>query len=158
VRAHGLGLPNHEFWSTSPEDAFWDFESLSAIALPFRSTSSDAFPTVKAKDAHPEGLGIHVSTVVELSSEALIIPADADRRFRRLVSSYRLHVVDRVKATILPLNDPQISHHNPPPTDKHDKALDKSSDKNAETTTETPKLFAEAEPRWMLWTKGDGCS
>jgi hypothetical protein len=105
---------------------------------------------VKAKDAHPEGLGIQVSTVVEFSSEALIIPADADRRFRRLVSSYRLHVVDRVKSTTLPLNDPRNSPHNPSSTIKHDKALDESSDKNAETTTETPKLFAEAEPRWML--------
>ncbi|ORY86024.1 hypothetical protein BCR35DRAFT_302665 [Leucosporidium creatinivorum] len=155
---HGLALPSAEMWHEDPERYDFDFEALSAIALPLRSTKpgEDAFPSATTDDSHPEGYGITLNAVFELSSEALALPVNADRRFRRLVSKYRLQVVDRTKSTIctiderkdeLALSDQRVTA---------DPKLS-GGDGSAQKEGQAP-LFAEGEPRWMLWSLAESCS
>jgi hypothetical protein len=124
-----------------------------AIALPLASTGS-GFPTIQAAGDHEWGPN---SDVLNFTPETFVIPADANARFRRLVSTYRLQAVDRTKGSGLAPNDPRLPLDEPTPpatNTKGNKAEDKSATtkKKAEVKKKAPKLFAKAEPRWMLWS------
>jgi len=152
-------MPSTEIWHEDPECFFFDFDSLSAISLPLRSNSLNRYPSARSECSHDYGAG---SAVLNFSPHSLLVPADAHRRFRRLVSSYRLKARDRTQDLALAPNDPQLSLSDPtpPPTNtERDKADDKSAiKKRAEVKKEAPKLFAEAEPRWMLWSLCEPCT
>ncbi|ORY86034.1 hypothetical protein BCR35DRAFT_302688 [Leucosporidium creatinivorum] len=155
---HGLRMPSTEMWHEEPESYYCDFESLSAISLPLRSANSLVFPSARAEGMHNFGPGC---SVLSFSLEALLLPADADRRFRRLVSNYRLRVVDRTQDSALAPNDPHLSINSTPkisPSKDEKTVVKTASKKEAEEEKETPKLFAEAEPRWMLWSLCEPCT
>ncbi|ORY86018.1 hypothetical protein BCR35DRAFT_351573 [Leucosporidium creatinivorum] len=121
---HELTLPTTEMWHEDPKTFDEDLEAFSAIALLLHSTKprGDAFPIAKTEGSHPKGYGFKLSTVFELSPEALVLPVNADRRFRRLVSKYRLHAVDRTKSTVCALDEDEAeewstaSENTPRPT------------------------------------------
>ncbi|ORY86046.1 hypothetical protein BCR35DRAFT_302696 [Leucosporidium creatinivorum] len=149
-------------WTKDGDEGYFDFDSLIAISLPLRSTNSKAsngFPTVKSEGDHEYGSS---SSVLNFTPEALLVPADADRRFRRLVSNYRLRVVDRTRGSALAPNDPRVSIDPLPnlPAPKDETAIVKTASKRKaeeEKEKEAPKLFAKAEPRWMLWSLCETC-
>lgn len=130
-----------------------------AIALPLLSTeptssTNRGFPMIKASGDHENPS----SKVLNFTPEALTVPADADARFRRLVSSYRLKVVDRTHGSGLAPSDPRLSLESLPPTIPATKVGQVIDKKKAETKKEeAPKLFAPAEPRWMMWTMCESC-
>nr|CRX79287.1 hypothetical protein [Leucosporidium scottii] len=154
---HGLQMPSTEMWYEDPECFGSDFNSLSAISLPLRSNSVNRFPSARSDCKHGHGAA---SAVLNFSPNSLLVPADAHHRFRRLVSSYRLQARDRTQDLALSPNDPQLSLSDPiPPSTniERDKADDKSAIKKEAEVKEAPKLFAEAEPRWMLWSLCEPC-
>lgn len=137
-------------WHDVPVDSAFDYDSLSAIALPLRSTRSETFRDLKEEDAHPYGFGIPAHAVAELSPEALTIAADADRRFTRLVSKYRLRVGDPTESTIGSVIQPEEKL--PALTTLSTTTADVKESSAAEEENEALPPFVKPEPRWMLWT------
>lgn len=83
--------------------------------------------------------------VLALSPEALALPSDADRRFRRLVYDYRLELCKGPKEIIVP---PEMSSFSDITTEKKPGQVDGS--KGGDDTQSG--RFKKAEPRWMLWS------
>ncbi|ORY86069.1 hypothetical protein BCR35DRAFT_330764 [Leucosporidium creatinivorum] len=116
---------------------------LSPVALKLESSLSGRFPEVDTDLCRQEFSNCATSNTYAFEASALSLPADVDYRFRRLIQTYRLRVVDPTMSTIVPLSELQ------PP----------SSDISAtrQTTAEQEEPFAEAEPRWMLWSFASVC-
>ncbi|ORY86048.1 hypothetical protein BCR35DRAFT_330741 [Leucosporidium creatinivorum] len=161
LESYRLQLPSERLWAEDGDQSWYDFDSLMAISLPLRSidsTTYHSFPTSRAEGDHEYGSS---SSVLNFTPEALLLPADANRRFRRLVLGYRLRAVDRTKGSALALNDPRLSIEPTPeiPATNNEKAVVKSAGKKkSEEEKDAPKLFAKAEPRWMLWSLCEPCT
>ncbi|ORY86022.1 hypothetical protein BCR35DRAFT_351576 [Leucosporidium creatinivorum] len=155
---HRLTLASEQMWHEDPKLFDEDFESLSAIAHPLQSTNapSDTFPTVCADDIHNGEVTAKADAVFGLTPEALALPLDADHRFARLVFKYRLLLVDRTKSTICPIDETkdELPLLDQPVTSNPKLSGDDSS---AKKDGQAPSLFAEGEPRWMLWSLAESC-
>lgn len=147
-------------WHADPRSFVRDFDSLSAIALPLHLNDdpSDAFATLWTEQAQngAHGGGAMVSAIAHRSFRALIIPADADSRFARLVSKYSLRAVDRTKSTICPValvKQGSAAPYQPAATG----AKLNVDEGSAREGDQVPSLFAKDEPRWMLWSLAEPC-
>ncbi|ORY86067.1 hypothetical protein BCR35DRAFT_351611 [Leucosporidium creatinivorum] len=134
-------------WKQEQEPGMWtDFYEQSAIAIPLQALkkcspglSDSPVLSINAGLSSDGYDSFSNSKVLSFSPEALRLPSNAELRFRRLVSTYRLQVVDRVKST--------ITSSSLPPSTTDDSAIGASS--QLETKTDE---FGKEEPRWMLWS------
>ncbi|ORY86066.1 hypothetical protein BCR35DRAFT_330761 [Leucosporidium creatinivorum] len=117
LASFGLCLARNTVHKEDPE-ALLDFDELSPVALRLHAACA-------------------------LAPEALLLPANIYLRFRRLIRTYRLRVVDPTKSNITTLSNESL--------DTSQTASDRR------TTAEPEESFAEAEPRWMLWSRIGRC-
>ncbi|ORY86057.1 hypothetical protein BCR35DRAFT_351602 [Leucosporidium creatinivorum] len=136
----GLHMPTAVTWKEASE---WnDFDELSAIAIPLQATKNNhsgsyAAPAISiGTDICSNGYDVYPNTrLAVFSPEALRLPSNAELRFRRLISTYRLQVVDCVKSTITSSSPPSSATE--APANAANSQLDE---------------YGEEEPRWMLWS------
>ncbi|ORY86058.1 hypothetical protein BCR35DRAFT_330751 [Leucosporidium creatinivorum] len=125
----------------------FDLNELSPVALPLRSSSTNWTlfnrPQVESDRIHKDDGDFADHDAYNLETSCLSIPADAELRFRRLIHTYRLWVVDPTKSTIVPLSERQ--------------PLSSAVSSTHQTIAEQEKPFDEAEPRWMLWSFAELC-
>lgn len=143
---YALALPSDYVWSES--DSVADFDSLSAISLPLHSSNgaSTTFPNagITKRFHNPPD---HTS-VLDIDPQTFVVPADARRRFARLISVYHLDVVDRNNSIIFAGRQ------------ERDRLVGASREEgDAVTGSEAaPKRWAENEPRWMLCSQMSACT
>lgn len=131
----------------SEDDKSFDFNELSPIALPLRTSFSAWTSTnaeIETESVHVENRDYATTEAHNFNTGCLALPADIGLRFRRLIHTYRLRVVDPTKSTITSLAPSDPSNVS---------ALYRTSTESTEQAT----TFAKAEPRWMLWCFADGC-
>ena len=146
----------YDTWK-APE-TWQDFDELSAVAIPLRSAPSrlprdlagnplPQFPQCQSKIDHDHDMP--ASTVIDLDPSNFILPPDADLRFRRLVRSYRLHVVGQIGNKVEPAATEGASKNN----GSHGLGIEASGDSEDNEMA----LMSAYKPRWMLWTHCDAC-
>jgi hypothetical protein len=140
----GLCLPD-DFQRKNDVTLSLDFDALSPLALPLQSTSTSDFHSVKDALGSVTGMIVKNSVVSACDPGALRVPSNAELRFRRLISTYRLQIDDASEDTIstgpLPVST----------SPGNGEAREKGSTGNAEGS------FDKTTPRWMLWSVMCAC-
>ena len=116
-----------------------------AIALPLRDDQEGrSFPRVYVQSCWdglvetPDGLA------QDLSPEALILPSDANLRFRRLVTIYNLRLDDPTGGNAI-ISDLDVR------AGDGEKMKEDASGEQTDDSLD----FKVGQPRWMLWTYSD---
>lgn len=130
-------------WVEEDDDCVCDFNSLSAIALPSSSDGVEMPLTTTAK--YSNDTQTSVSTVLATDPSGFSRPVDAGLRFRHLLKDYNLCRGGQAHSTILPPTSTAPSKTPHPP------AVD------VEEGRMQSELFAEDEPRWMVWSYCEVC-
>ena len=100
-----------------------------------QSTASQRFPLTTTQFYEGERHVYTDSEVYDLSPSALVLPADADFRFRRFVRTYNLRLDDPPEGNMLTLG----------PNGGEDE------EETGAAQGDSPE-FKNDQPRWMLWT------
>lgn len=157
----GLCMPYAEVWKDEPESDHC-FNSLSAIALPLTATAPmpetpntsfhrphhNPFPSLTSEAMHDSGSS---SSVVNVSLQAFDAPnkmKNVQQRFSELIKMYRLQVVDRVEAEILPESTPLVD------ASQDGKKTKKKKKKSTKIVNAKSRNLA---PRWMVWSLCEPC-
>ena len=148
----GLCLASHELISVD-ESPWTDLHSAWAVALPLASEKGSKFPSTIADIEH-ESSAAHALSAI--SPATFVLPADADTRFRRLLSTFPvLEPVSFATSTIGPPLE-RAKGLEPEPARK-DEQLSAAERRERKRAAAQQARRAASEPRWMLWSRGGSC-
>ncbi|ORY54363.1 hypothetical protein BCR35DRAFT_355896 [Leucosporidium creatinivorum] len=140
---HGLRLASRSTFCA--HDQQWPrFDELSGLALPLHSSAGGSYPSSEseARGYEHERCG---SGVLEFSPLALSLPSNAELRFRRLISTYRLEPEDPTSSTI---TSTLLRNLSPDQGSSGGHTRAEEGDNEA---------FAKDEARWMLCCFSSAC-
>jgi len=148
----GLCLASHELISVD-ESPWTDLDSAWAIALPFATDDKGRCPSARTALRHEYGSTHALSAI---SPSTFVLPADADTRFRRILSTFPiLEPVSLTSDTIRPRAEQDTALQ---ADDKGAHEGDKAQMSEAQRREAAARARRIAsEPRWVLWTEGDSC-